>query len=135
MSVRRYILDTNVVSDMLRYPAGKVAAKIRDVGIETICVSVITAAELRFGAARRASARLSDLVDQILNELDILPFAAPADEHYASIRNDLEKSGRLIGPNDLLIAAHARAIGVVVVTANAREFERVRDLVVENWLA
>ena len=132
---RRYMLDTNIVSDMLRNPAGKVAARICEVGADAICISIVTAAELRFGAARRASARLSGLVEELLNELDIIPLAIPVDAHYADIRNDLEKSGRLIGPNDLLIAAHARALGAVLVTANTREFSRVTGLHLQNWVS
>jgi tRNA(fMet)-specific endonuclease VapC len=129
------MLDTNIVSDLIRNPAGKVAKKIRKVGAEGLCVSIITAAELRFGAAKRSSPRLIQLVDQVLDELDILALDVPADAAYGRIRNDLEKAGRPIGPNDLLIAAHASCVGAVLVTANAKEFKRVRDLKVENWLA
>ena len=74
-------------------------------------------------------------VDQILDEMSSLPFETPADAHYAEIRATLEKTGQLIGPNDLLIAAHARALGLALVTANVREFAKVPDLIVENWLA
>jgi tRNA(fMet)-specific endonuclease VapC len=129
------MLDTNIVSDLIRNPAGKVAKKIRKVGAEGLCVSIITAAELRFGAAKRSSPRLIQLVEQVLDELDILALDVPADAAYGRIRNDLEKAGRPIGPNDLLIAAHASCVGAVLVTANAKEFKRVRDLKVENWLA
>lgn len=129
------MLDTNIVSDLIRNPAGKVAKKIRKVGAEGLCVSIITAAELRFGAAKRSSPRLIQLVEQVLDELDILALDVPADAAYGRIRNDLEKAGRPIGPNDLLIAAHASCVGAVLITANAKEFKRVRDLKVENWLA
>lgn len=129
------MLDTNIVSDLIRNPAGKAAAKIRKLGDDRLCVSIITSAELRFGAAKRGSARLTALVDQVLAELEVLPFEAPADAAYARIRHTLEKSGTPIGPNDLLIAAHALTIGAVLVTGNAREFKRVRGLQVANWLA
>ena len=129
------MLDTNNVSDLIRNPAGKAAAKIRKLGDDRLCVSIITSAELRFGAAKRGSARLTTLVDQILAELEVLPFEAPADAAYARIRHALEKSGTPIGPNDLLIAAHALTVGAVLVTANASEFKRVRGLQVANWLA
>jgi tRNA(fMet)-specific endonuclease VapC len=135
LSAPRYMLDTNIVSDLIRNPAGKAAAKIRKLGDERLCVSIITSAELRFGAVKRGSSRLTMLVDQVLGELEILPFEAPADAAYARIRHALEKSGRPIGPNDLLIAAHAIAVGAVLVTANASEFGRVRGLQVANWLA
>ena len=129
------MLDTNIVSDLIRHPAGKAAAKIRKLGDDRLCVSVITSAELRFGAAKRGSARLTALIDQVLAELEILPFEAPADAAYARIRHALEQSGTPIGPNDLLIAAHALTVGAVLVTANASEFKRVRGLQVVNWLA
>jgi len=130
----RYMLDTNIISDLVRHPAGKAAKRIRKLGTEGLCVSIITAAELRFGAAKRGSPRLTELVEQILGEIDVLPLDAPADAAYADVRNELEKAGEPIGPNDLLIAAHALILGAILVTANAREFKRVRGLKVENWL-
>jgi tRNA(fMet)-specific endonuclease VapC len=131
---QRYMLDTNIVSDLIREPKGRAAKRIRKLGVDGLCVSIITAAELRFGAAKRESPRLTQLVEQLLGELDVLPFDIPADEAYAGIRNDLEKTGKPIGPNELLIAAHALAVGAILVTANAKEFKRVRGLTVENWL-
>ena len=130
----RYMLDTNIISDLIRHPGGKAANRIRKLGADGQCVSIITAAELRFGAAKRGSPHLTELVEQILGEIDILPFAAPADQTYASIRNDLEAAGRPIGPNDLLIAAHAVSVGAILVTGNLKEFKRVRGMKVENWL-
>ena len=103
--------------------------------MDAICISVITAAELRFGCAKRASPRLTSTIEALLSELDVLLFAGPADAEYPDIRHALEQEGKPIGPNDLLIAAHARAVGPVLVTANAKEFGRVRDLTIENWLA
>jgi tRNA(fMet)-specific endonuclease VapC len=135
VSTPRYMLDTNVVSDLIRNPAGRVAKRIRKLGAEGLCVSIITSAELRFGCAKRNSPRLTQLVEQVLNELDILPLESPADTEYARIRHDLEKKGVPIGPNDLLIAAHACAVDATLVTANAKEFKRVSGLKVENWLS
>lgn len=134
MTTRRYVLDTNIVSDIIRNPAGKSAARLREVGDHGLAVSIITAAELRFGAAKSGSARLLSRVETLLQTLDVLPFDVPADAEYASIRVELEASGKPIGPNDLLIAAHARSLGTTIVTANAAEFSRVRGLNVENWL-
>jgi tRNA(fMet)-specific endonuclease VapC len=128
------MLDTNIVSDLIRNPLGKVAKRLKKAGDEGLCVSIITAAELRFGAAKRGSPRLSERIEQVLSELDVLPFSVPADATYAGIRLALEQAGEPIGPNDLLIAAHAQTAGAVLVTANAREFRRVRGLKVENWL-
>jgi tRNA(fMet)-specific endonuclease VapC len=127
------MLDTNIVSDLVRTD-GKAAARLRAVGDHGLAVSIIAAAELRFGAAKSGSPRLLSRVKAILDTLDVLPFDVPADAEYASIRVELEASGKPIGPNDLLIAAHARSLGTTIVSANATEFSRVRGLNVENWL-
>jgi tRNA(fMet)-specific endonuclease VapC len=130
----RFLLDTNILSDLVRNPQGRVAARIADVGDSAVCTSIVVAAELRYGAAKRGSERLTNQVERILAVIDIQPFDAPADAVYAQIRTDLERAGSPIGGNDLLIAAHALATDCVVVTDNEREFARVRDLKVENWI-
>ena len=130
----RYLLDTNIIADLVRYPRGRVAQRISDVGETSVCTSIIVAAEVRYGAERRRSPRLSVQCDVVLAALEVLPFAAPADAAYARLRAQLESAGRVIGGNDLLIAAHALALGCTVVTDNEREFVRVDDLPVENWL-
>lgn len=130
----RYLLDTNIVSNLIRQPQGPIAGKIIRVGEARICTSIIVAAELRYGAVRSGSAKLSRQVEAVLEALDILPFEADADRHYAAIRHALEHKGVVIGANDLLIAAHARAVEAVCVTANMAEFRRVPGLRVENWL-
>lgn len=131
----RFLLDTNILSDLVRRPQGKVADVIARVGEHSVCTSIVVAAELRFGAARAGSKRVSRQLDRILAALDILPLDEPADRHYATLRRALEKRGLPIGPNDLLIAAHALAEDCTLVTANEREFSRVPGLKVENWLA
>jgi tRNA(fMet)-specific endonuclease VapC len=133
-SAPRFLLDTNIVSDLVRRPQGTVAARIAAAGEARICTSIVVAAELRFGATKSGSRRLRTQVDAVLAVLDVQPLTAPVDGHYADIRNKLERSGVPIGPNDLLIAAHARALGCIVVTANLREFRRVPRLKAVNWL-
>jgi tRNA(fMet)-specific endonuclease VapC len=96
--------------------------------------SIIVAAELRFGAAKLGSARLTERLEAVLAVLEIVPFEAPADAVYGRIRAQLEQAGTPIGGNDLLIAAHAITLGDTVVTDNEREFGRVEGLRVENWL-
>jgi len=128
------LLDTNILSDLIRHPQGNVANKIQTVGETAVCTSIIVAAELRFGAAKSGSTQLTDRVDIILSALEVLPFDPPADRHYADIRQQLTRRGEIIGPNDLLIAAHARSQNLTVITANTREFSRVPELGVENWL-
>ncbi|MEG3166170.1 type II toxin-antitoxin system VapC family toxin [Sphingomonas sp. PB2P19] len=129
------MLDTNIVSDLVRSPQGHVFDRIAAVGSDTMCISIITAAELRYGCAKKGSPRLLAQVETILGSIEILPFDVPVDAEYAGIRAELEAEGKPIGPNDLLIAAHAYAAGATLVTANVGEFERVRGLHVENWLA
>ena len=130
----RHLLDTNIVSDLVRNPQGTVAARIAEVGESEICTSVIVAAELRFGAAKRGSERLTAQLERVLAALPILPFEEPADFAYATLRVQLEAAGTPIGGNDMLIAAHAMAAGCSVVTDNDREFARVEGLTVVNWL-
>lgn len=127
------MLDTNIVSDIIRNPTGRAAQHAR-AAANSVCVSVIVAAELRYGCATKASPQLLRRVEAFLAEVPVLPFEIPADTEYRSIRVELEAAGRPIGSNDLLIAAHARALAATMVTANVREFERVRGLNVENWL-
>lgn len=129
-----YMLDTNIVSDLVRNPQGAVTRHIARVGPEAVCVSIITAAELRYGCARKGSAKLLANVEAILGSIQILAFDVPADAEYGGIRAKLEAAGKPIGPNDLLIAAHAHALSAVLVTANTTEFTRVHGLSVENWL-
>jgi tRNA(fMet)-specific endonuclease VapC len=129
------MLDTNVISDLIRNPQGRAAKRIAKVGEDNICTSIIVAAELRYGCAKSGSRRLSEAVAELLAEMNVLPFDAPADAEYGEIRSALEAAGKPIGSNDLLIGAHAHAIGATIVTANADEFRRIRGLKVENWLA
>lgn len=128
------MLDTNIVSDLVRNPQGRAAERLRQHGEAGVCVSIITAAELRYGAARKGSARLLSRVEAVLSTIDVLAFDVPADTEYGRVRAELEAIGRPIGPTDLFIAAHACSIGVMLVSHNVGEFRRVRGLKVENWL-
>lgn len=130
----RRLLDTNILSDLVRNPQGRVAARIAEVGESSICTSIIVAAELRFGAAKKGSERLTVQLERILSAIDIQPFDAPADAVYADLRVQLEAVGTPIGGNDMLIAAHALASDHVLVTDNEREFARIPRLQIENWL-
>jgi tRNA(fMet)-specific endonuclease VapC len=129
-----YLLDTNIVSDLVRNPQGRAAEHIHRVGEAQVCTSIIVAAELRYGAAKRGSPRLARQLQTVLGALDVLPFAAPADRAYGEIRTRLEQTGRPIGGNDLLIAAQAMALGCTIVTDNEAEFARIAGLIHENWL-
>jgi tRNA(fMet)-specific endonuclease VapC len=129
-----YLLDTNIISDLIRNPKGRVTNHIAKVGEHNVCTSIIVAAELRYGCAKRGSKRLSEAVENLLEELHVLSLEEPAGAEYGKIRAELEGRGSLIGGNDLLIAAHALALEATVVTANVHEFARVEGLTVQNWL-
>jgi tRNA(fMet)-specific endonuclease VapC len=131
----KYLLDTNVLSNLVRQPRGTIAERIAQVGEHFVCASIVVASELRYGAVKSGSVRLLRQVDLILSALAVLPMEHPCDGHYAQIRHALVAAGQSIGPNDLFIAAHARALDLTVVTANRREFDRVPGLSVEDWLA
>jgi tRNA(fMet)-specific endonuclease VapC len=130
----RYLLDTNIVSDLVRSPQGRITQRIREVGDTQVCTSIIVAAELRYGAVRKGSPGLTAQLEAVLRALEILPFEAPADTHYGLLRGRLEQAGQAIGANDLLIAAQALALRHTLVTDNEREFARIDDLPCENWL-
>jgi tRNA(fMet)-specific endonuclease VapC len=130
----QYMLDTNILSDLVKHPQGVVSKHIATVGEDSICTSIIVACELRFGVVKSGSSRLVQKLDRILGILPVLSLEPSIDHYYATIRDYLEKAGTPIGPNDLLIAAHALALNLTLVTANTREFERVPDLNLENWL-
>lgn len=131
----RYLLDTNIVSDLVRNPQGAAASQISINGEDTVCTSIVVAAELRYGAEKSGSKKLADRINLILSALDILPLAPPADRHYGEIRHRLTKTGTPISGNDMLIAAHGLSVDLTLVTANVREFSHVPGLRVENWLS
>lgn len=129
-----YLLDTNIISDLVRNPQGRVHDQIRQEGESTVCTSIIVAAELRFGAEKKGSTALTERIENLLARIMVQAFDEPADQHYGVVRQQLQQAGQLIGPNDLLIAAHALSLNLTVVTDNVGEFERVAGLRVENWL-
>jgi len=130
----RHLLDTNIVSDLVRNPQGRIAMRIAEAGEDAVCTSVIVAAELRYGAAKKGSERLTAQLERVLAGLQIVPLEEPADVAYGKVRAQLEAAGTPIGGNDMLIAAHALSLGCSVVTDNEREFARVAGLSVSNWL-
>jgi tRNA(fMet)-specific endonuclease VapC len=130
----RFLLDTNIISDLVRHPQGPIRDRIIEVGEQEVCTSIIVAAELRYGAAKKASPRLAAQLEAVLGAVDVLALEAPVDRVYGELRTRLERAGRSIGANDLLIAAHALTLGHALVTDNEREFAQLDDLRVENWL-
>lgn len=130
----RWMLDTNIVSQLVRDPAGPVFRRLAEHGEGSVCISIMTSSELRYGAVKKGSSRLSEEIDGLLARIQVMPFEREADLHYARVRNALTRSGQPIGPVDYFIAAHALALDLTLVTANDREFSRVPGLRVENWL-
>jgi tRNA(fMet)-specific endonuclease VapC len=132
--MERYLLDTNILSELERNPQGQVYKHIAKVVEDRVCTSIIVAAEIRYGLAKKRSARLAHNLEAILSFLEVLPFETPADKIYGDLRLSLEQAGNPIGPHDLLIAAQTLALGFTLVTDNTREFSRIRSLPLENWL-
>ena len=131
----QYMLDTNIVSALVRNPHGALRDKFASVDSKAICLSIIVAAEIRFGLAKGVAKQMQFQIEALLENLDILALDPPVDTHYAEIRAHLEKRGLPISANDLLIAAHARCLDLTLVTNNTREFERVPGLKLEDWLS
>jgi tRNA(fMet)-specific endonuclease VapC len=128
----RFLLDTNVLSQLLRDPRGAVAARLSAAGEANVFTSIVVASELRFGARKKGSTVLTDRVDQLLASIEVAPLEVGVDRIYADIRNALESSGQTIGANDLFIAAHAFEQQATLVTDNVAEFQRVPGLAVEH---
>ena len=123
-----------MLSALMRAPVGSLSQRIARAGERNVFTSVIVAAELRYGERKRPSVRLSGALDAVLGELDVKPFEMSAVAHYARLRTALERVGTPISAHEMLIAAHALALDATLVTDNEREFVRVEELRVENWL-
>ena len=132
-----YLLDSNALFDILKNPHGRTARQhqlVTDNSVNEVLVSIITVCELRYGVFKKGSQRLADRIEETLAAVRVVALDLGADMAYAELRTDLERKGQLIGPNDMLIAAHALALGAILVTDNVREFKRVKGLKIENWL-
>jgi tRNA(fMet)-specific endonuclease VapC len=134
---RIYLLDTNIISHMMREPAGRGTQKFAEVAAMDLTQGVVTSTvvlcELKFGLQRRPNRRLSAALDRILTGVEVFPLDIDVVPHYAQLRAMLEHNGTPIGPNDTLIAAHALALDATLVSSDT-EFSRVPGLKVENWL-
>ena len=134
MENHRYLLDTNILSHLIRHPTGEVFNYLESILPETACTSIIVSAEIHYGLRKGASDKLRIQAEKVLGVMDILPLEKPVDTYYGEIRAILNRKGTPIGGNDLFIAAHALALDLTLVTANVREFSRVPKLRIENWL-
>ena len=130
----RYMLDTDTCSYIMKRSNDAVLKRLQQVPIGDVCISVITKSELLFGVELSPRRQQNEVaLNAFLRYVEVLDFPDEASRHYAKIRADLKTLGTMIGANDLFIAAHARSLGLMLVTNNTREFGRVRDLAIENW--
>lgn len=130
----RYMLDTDICSYVMKRSSSALSKRLQRIAVEDICISVISKAELLFGVEVSPRKQQDEIaLHAFLRYVEVLDFPDEASIHYAHIRAQLKKVGQMIGANDLFIAAHARHLGLTLITNNTREFGRVRDLAVENW--
>ena len=132
--MRRYVLDTDICSYVMKRSNDVVLKRLQKVPVSDVCISVITKSELLYGvevSPRRQQDEAA--LNAFLSYVDVLDFPDQASSHYAQIRSHLKRLGTVIGGNDLFIAAHARSLGLTLVTHNTREFGRVPRLVIEDW--
>jgi tRNA(fMet)-specific endonuclease VapC len=130
----RYMLDTDTCSYVMKRSNDAVLKRLQQVRVSDVCISVITKAELLFGVELSPRRQQDEVaLSAFLRYVEILDFPDDAAPHYAKIRADLRTRGKMIGANDLLIAAHARSLSLTLVTNNTREFGRVHNLAIENW--
>ncbi|OGA40197.1 MAG: hypothetical protein A3G28_04265 [Betaproteobacteria bacterium RIFCSPLOWO2_12_FULL_68_19] len=132
--MKHYMLDTDISSYVIRERPEPVRARFRELDGAQLCISVVSEAELLYGVKARGSPRaLASTVADFLRRLAVLEWSRAAARHYADMRAKLEAAGTPIGNMDLMIAAHARSAGAVLVTNNEKHFRRVEGLKVENW--
>lgn len=130
----KYLLDTNICIYIIKKKPAIVFEKFKNLALGSIGISTITLAELQYGIMKSSSpSKNRDALDKFLTPLEIIDFDYNATIEYGKIRADLERKGTIIGPLDTLIAAHAKSHGLILITNNEREFERIPDLEVENW--
>ncbi|TNH05605.1 type II toxin-antitoxin system VapC family toxin [Testudinibacter sp. TR-2022] len=129
-----YMLDTNICIYIINHKPPQVFEKFNAYRLGELCISSITAAELAFGVEKSGSQKNKIALQKFLTPLDIIPLGESAIWHYAQLRHNLEKSGQLIGSLDMLIAAQALALDCTLVTNNAKEFQRITTLKLENWI-
>jgi len=130
----RYMLDTDICSFIMKRSNDLLLKRLQKVPVSDVCISVVTKSELLFGVEVSPRQRQDEAaLLAFLNHVEILDFPDKASPHYAEIRAQLKTLGTMIGANDLFIAAHARSLGLTLVTNNTREFGRVPKLRIENW--
>ncbi len=131
----KYMLDTNVLIHLIRNNSESVREKFRLIKPDDVCISSITYAELEYGVEKSSQKEKNRVaLMKVVMPIKVLPYEERAGVDYGMIRASLERDGNTIGPNDLLIASHARSLGLTLVTNNTKEFSRVKGLNLENWV-
>ena len=131
----KYMLDTNICIHIIRHRPQSVLERFSKIQPDDVCISAITYSELKYGAEKSSDPSRNWLaVSLFLSAISVVPFDEHAGNEYGSIRTKLERHGTPIGAMDMLIAAHAKALGLTLVTNNTREFERVEGLKLDNWV-
>lgn len=129
-----YMLDADTASYVMKGSDAKLLKRLRRTIPAQVCISVITLAELKYGVEVSTKPdRYAEALEVLVKHVSVLDFGVDAASHYASVRADLARKGKMIGANDLFIAAHSRSVGAVLVTNNVDEFDRVAGLRVEKW--
>jgi tRNA(fMet)-specific endonuclease VapC len=133
-----WLLDTNIISDLMKNPTGLAASALtllkQSQPDALLVTSIVVECEIKYGLEKKQSTQLKKAYSLATTCFDVLPLHAATSEHYAQLRTALERAGTPIGPNDMLIAAHAIALGATLVTDNEEEFRRIPSLKTANWL-
>jgi len=133
--MQRYMLDTDMCSYIIKEHPAKVLKHFQKLDMDTICISIITYAELMYGVERSSSKRINHaVIKNFTKYLDVIQWDLEAADCYAMIRTKLEKKGTPIGAMDMMIAAHSQSIDAVLVTNNQKHFSKVKGLKIENWV-
>ncbi len=130
-----FLIDTNICIYIMNEHPPEVIQKFREIGVGKICISSITVSELQYGVYKSKQIKKNlKRLDEFLSPFEIISYAENSANYYGKIRSQLEKQGNVIGPLDVLIAAHALSENLTLITNNEKEFKRVKSLQVENWV-
>jgi tRNA(fMet)-specific endonuclease VapC len=130
-----YLLDTNICIYIIKKKPAEVFEKFKNLTLGDVGISSITLAELQYGIEKSSNSEKNrEALEKFLTPIEIIDYGYDATVEYGKIRAELEKKGVPIGPLDMLIASHAKSLDVILVTNNVREFMRIADLKIENWI-
>ncbi len=132
----KFLIDTNICIYIMNDHPPEVIQRFKKIGVGDVCISSVTVSELHYGACKSKQIKKNmKRLEEFLSPFEIISYDESASECYGKIRSRLEKQGNVIGPLDMLIAAHALSENLTLITNNEKEFKRVKSLKVENWVA